>query len=525
MMSDMLGKTVGPYRIAQKLGAGGMGVVYLAEHTLLGRRAAVKMLLPEFSLNRDIVTRFFNEARAATAIRHPGIVEIYDFGFDSDGAAFIVMEFLHGVSLADRLSHGRVSPQGVLVIARQVASALAAAHAAGIVHRDLKPDNVFLVPDPDVRGGERIKLLDFGIAKLARAQAQGVVQRTQTGSIIGTPSYMSPEQCRGISVDHRSDLYSLGCMLFELCTGTPPFVGEGAGDVLSAHIHLSPPTMHSLAPDTPSQIESLVQRLLVKDPALRISNAEEVMHAVDEAVLTLEPHVEPALRGGYPPSVFDTPKPAPSSLTTLSSGAGSLGSPSRSLAARPRARWFAFAGIVATAGVLLFLSSKFGDDSSSSKEPPSEAASQAPSTSRSSEEVPTSAPAAEPVAVAVIATESAKVAGDTGEASVAKDAPAEGEVSGRLPHDGDGKVSFSLDSTPPGAELVLDGRVLGKTPYRGALPRTARRLTLTLRLSGYKDRKLVVRPNGPIAEMLTLDEKVQRPDDDDRDNSINPFAE
>lgn len=268
-----------------------------------------------------------------------------------------------------------------------------------------------------------------------------------------------------------------------------------------------------------------MQRLLVKDPALRISNAEEVMHAVDEAALSLEPHVGPALRSSYPASVVDRPTPGPSSLTTLSSGAGSLVSPSRTLAVRPRVRWFAFAGIVATAGIALFLSSKFGGDSSGSKERPSEAASQAPPTSRSSEGVPTSAPVAEPFSAAVIATESAKVAGDAGEADVAKDAPAEGAFSSRLPYDADGEVSLSLDSAPPGAELVLDGRVLGKTPYRGALPRTARRITLTLRLSGYKDRKLAVRPNGPIAEMINLNEKVQRSDNDDRDNSIDPFAE
>jgi serine/threonine-protein kinase len=143
----MIGKTVGQYRISKKIGAGGMGVVYLAEHTLLGRPAAVKMLLPELTQDRVVVSRFFNEARAATSIRHPGIVEIYDFGFEPDGAAYIVMEYLEGETLARRAKRGVLSYEAAIAIVRQIASALAAAHGKGIIHRDLKPDNVFLVPD------------------------------------------------------------------------------------------------------------------------------------------------------------------------------------------------------------------------------------------------------------------------------------------------------------------------------------------------------------------------------------------
>ncbi|HEX7842061.1 MAG TPA: serine/threonine-protein kinase, partial [Kofleriaceae bacterium] len=257
-----------------------MGAVYAGEHALLGRPAAIKVLLPELSQKQDVVMRFFNEARAATAIRHPGIIEIYDFGWTPDGAAFIVMEHLEGETLGRRAARARFRWPAALAIARQIAGALSAAHAKGIVHRDLKPDNVFLVPDPEVPGGERIKLLDFGIAKLA-VESPGTVNVTKTGAVMGTPTYMAPEQCRGVVVDHRADLYALGCVLYELCCGRPPFVGEGTGDVLAAHIHVPIPAMTGTASEIPPVVEQLVRRLLAKSPADRVQSAEELIRAID----------------------------------------------------------------------------------------------------------------------------------------------------------------------------------------------------------------------------------------------------
>jgi eukaryotic-like serine/threonine-protein kinase len=277
----MDGRLIGQYRVTGVLGEGGMGIVYAAEHTLLGRPAAVKVLLPRFSSEQAIVQRFFNEARAATAIRHLGIVEVYDFGWTSDGAAFIVMELLQGETLRARHKRGLMRWSTALALARQIAGALGAAHAKSIVHRDLKPDNVFLIPDAEVRGGERIKLLDFGIAKLAGAVSGQ--HKTQTGALMGTPTYMAPEQCRGVDVDSRADLYALGCILFELCTGQPPFVGEGAGDVLAAHIYLPPPTMASLVGGVPEQIEALVRRMLAKSPTDRVQTADELIRLIDAA--------------------------------------------------------------------------------------------------------------------------------------------------------------------------------------------------------------------------------------------------
>jgi serine/threonine protein kinase len=163
----MIGTTLGSYRIVRELGMGGMGVVYYAEHPMLGKRVAIKLLRTELSRNQEVVGRFFNEAKAVTTINHPGLVDIYDFGYTNDGSAYIVMEFLEGESLAARLRRERPTVDVVIALARQLAGALGAAHARGIVHRDLKPDNIYLTPDPDVALGIRAKVLDFGIAKLA----------------------------------------------------------------------------------------------------------------------------------------------------------------------------------------------------------------------------------------------------------------------------------------------------------------------------------------------------------------------
>src|SRR3954454_2598860 len=189
------GTQIGAYRVVKKIGEGGMGSVWLAEHLALGRRAAIKVLHPEVSNRPDIVTRFFNEARAATAISDPGIVQIFDFGQHVDGSAYIVMELLDGEPLDRRLQRaGALGLVDGLRLMRQVASTLGAAHARGIIHRDLKPENIYIVRDPEVPGGERAKVLDFGIAKLAGTDV-GV--KTQTEAMLGTPAFMSPEQCRG----------------------------------------------------------------------------------------------------------------------------------------------------------------------------------------------------------------------------------------------------------------------------------------------------------------------------------------
>jgi serine/threonine protein kinase len=274
---SMVGRVLGNYRIVAELSTGGMGTVYRAEHELLGRTAAVKLLRPELTANPELVQRFFNEAKAATAIRHPGIIEVFDFGHAEDGRAYLIMEFLDGDSLAKRLAdRGRLSEQEAAQITRGIASALTAAHKRGIVHRDLKPDNIFLVPDPDLPSGERPKVLDFGIAKLADPVPSSV-RHTATGVLMGTPLYMAPEQARAAAeIDHRADLYSLGCILYELLVGDPPFVAQGAGEIIALQLFGQPTAPSARLSTISGEMERIVMRLLEKEPADRFQSAAEL---------------------------------------------------------------------------------------------------------------------------------------------------------------------------------------------------------------------------------------------------------
>jgi hypothetical protein len=310
------GTQIGAYRVLHQIGEGGMGSVWLAEHISLGRRAALKVLHPEFSSRPDVVTRFFNEARAATTIPDPGIVQIFDFGQHVDGSAYIVMELLDGEPLDRRLRReSALSLADGLRLMRQVASTLGAAHARGVVHRDLKPENIFIVRDPEVPGGERAKVLDFGIAKLAGDQ---VNIKTQTSAMMGTPTFMSPEQCRGAGyVDQRSDVYSLGCVLFTLVVGRPPFEADGVGEIIAMHLREPPPAPSRLRPGIPPEIDQLVLCCLAKDPAQRFQSAADLAIAIG-GLLGSSPQVPAARTGGY------VTAPAP---TTLSFANGAIGAP------------------------------------------------------------------------------------------------------------------------------------------------------------------------------------------------------
>jgi serine/threonine-protein kinase len=278
----MIGQTVGSYKILEKVGEGGMGVVYKGEHQMIGRMAAIKVLLAEYSQQPNIVKRFFNEARAATAIKHPGIVDVFDFGHHTDGSAYIIMEMLEGEPLSQRIQRlGKLPIDHAVGIMSQVASALGAAHAEGIVHRDLKPDNIFLVPDPLVSIGDRVKLLDFGIAKLAK-ELRGDLDATRAGAILGTPQYMAPEQCMGLQdVDHRADMYALGCLLFHLLCGRPPFTSEEIGKISIEHMTQKPPNPRDIEPEIPEALAKTVLRLLEKAPVARFQSCGQLIAALD----------------------------------------------------------------------------------------------------------------------------------------------------------------------------------------------------------------------------------------------------
>ena len=307
------GGTIGSYRVVRKLGEGGMGTVYLGEHTLLGRAAAIKVLLPSLLASEEIVQRFFNEARAVTRIADPGIVQVFDFGHQIDVGAYIIMELLEGESIGQRLRRiGRFEPLETLRLMRLIASALAAAHAKGIVHRDLKPENIFIVPDPGVPGGERAKILDFGIAKLAGDEA--AAPKTRTGAVMGTPMYMSPEQCSGGGVvDHRSDIYAIGCVMFAMVTGRAPFDGPGSGDLIAAHLREPAPLASTRIRGLSGAIDALVQRCMQKSPAQRFSSMTELGHALAAAE-----HAVAGQRAVLPaaPSSDPLPWPAIAELTT-----------------------------------------------------------------------------------------------------------------------------------------------------------------------------------------------------------------
>jgi serine/threonine protein kinase len=302
----VLGALLGNYRVLEQLGQGGMGVVYVGRHEALGHKVVVKVLRPEMSRDAEMVQRFFNEAQAAAAIRNPGIVQVFDFGTTPDGRAYITMELLEGETLTERLKQRQLDATECCRIGRQIANALQAAHGVGITHRDLKPDNLFLVPDAEVTGGERVKVLDFGIAKLA-GELQGSGVQTRTNIVMGTPSYMAPEQCRGGgAIDPRADIYSLGCILFKMCCGRPPFLGQGAGEIVGAHLHVPPPRLDSLAPEMPAELGALVGKMLEKPPDARPQTMAAVSQALDEILRAL----------GGPSARALTPLPIPPTIAT-----------------------------------------------------------------------------------------------------------------------------------------------------------------------------------------------------------------
>jgi serine/threonine-protein kinase len=328
----MIGETLGSYRVLSKLGEGGMGTVYLAEHPLIGRRAAVKVLLPQFSNDQEMLARFFNEARATATLRHPALVDVFDFGTHvQTGCAFLIMDYLEGETLMSRLRSRQGIPLANAVdLALQIAGGAAAAHDAGIVHRDLKPENIFLLPDPSRPGFDRVKILDFGIAKLTNAAFTSAASRTRSGLILGTPLYMSPEQCRGVThIDLRADVYSLGCILFAMVLGRPPFDLEFSGDLIAAHLNTPPPRPTLLDPAVPPEMEAVILKALAKDPRDRYQTmaalAEELklVPAGMPRTMILPPRNTPYVRASAPPAM-PAQYPAGTTLSHAASATNSI---------------------------------------------------------------------------------------------------------------------------------------------------------------------------------------------------------
>jgi serine/threonine-protein kinase len=486
----LIGQTVGNYLVTQKLGEGGMGSVYLAEHPTIGKKVALKVLHAEFSSNPEVAERFFTEAKAVNAIGHPNIVDIVDYGViqagqgGRDRLVYFIMEYLSGTTLSHVIrTESPLAPERALMIALQVADALAASHRCGIVHRDLKPDNIILI----TRGRERdfVKLLDFGIAKLTGGDGLSS-HRTRTGLVLGTPAYMSPEQCEGKpNVDHRTDVYALGICLYEMLVGRVPFIGEGYGEILVQHLAQQPIPPSRYRMMSP-HVEAVVLKALEKNPQQRYPTMDEMIRAMSDPVGFVEAHGGitgflqktlmpstaplPDIRLTPPPMTSPHPavlhSPVPGTLSPVPST--TLGAASGQVAGSRSKTGFLIGGAVvvvaAIVGVVLVVSSKKSDSSGDTPGSGSTVA------NAGSMVVTPPPPPALPDAAPVKPPEK-------GSAEVKTPEP-------QLP----ANLSVVVKSDPPGAEIILNEYPTGKktnTTLVG-IPRDSSP-TIKLHLHGYQD--------------------------------------
>lgn len=304
---SITGQQVGKYRVGPLIGTGGMAEVYMGEEMggLMARRVAIKVVLPELCQNPQVVNRMMNEARALGRISHPGVVQVYDVQQTMDGRLCIIMELLQGRSMRAWLAErGRLSVDEALFVTMQMVDALAAAHEKNIIHRDIKPDNAFVVVDQ--AGGVHVKVMDFGIAKLV---GDGGLVQTGAKDKMGTADYMPPEQFRSPKdVDHRTDQYALGCMLFEMLTGQVPFPSRNLVQAMQAHAAQPPPALRSLVPHAPVALEQTVARLLAKTPFERFDSMRELKQVLESIRAGGQPNVygQPA-SGAYQAAGVQTP--------------------------------------------------------------------------------------------------------------------------------------------------------------------------------------------------------------------------
>jgi serine/threonine protein kinase len=372
-------RLIGPYKVMGSLGRGGMAEVFEAEHRHLGQIRALKVLLPEISARPELVDRLLAEARAMARLRHPAIVEVFDCDVLPDGTAFIAMECLRGEPLRlwqERAGKLAEQPMLAAAIVGRIGEGLAFAHQQGVVHRDLKPENILLVPDPREKGAFAVKILDFGVAKMLRDERP----RTPTldGCVIGTPVCMAPEQWRpGAEIDHRADIYALGCLFFETLCGRPPFLETDDVQIMHAHLEATPPSVRALEANLPAGFDGLISRMLAKAPEDRPQTVEEVL--VDlEALIGLERsrwgsllRTPPGWPAVAPETAARSTQPALSAVPSVPRAP----SRSRSLASRwdragrdPRTRLALFGclGMLATSAVVgaLLLRSKEGSATS-----------------------------------------------------------------------------------------------------------------------------------------------------------------
>ncbi len=473
------GTMVGEYRIEGKLGSGGFGTVYRAKHPVIGKPAAVKVLGAAFSTSDDMVSRFVSEARAANTIQDPHIIDIFSFGVLEDGRQYFVMELLAGIGFEELIEdHAPLAPALVLQIMKGIARALDAAHEAEIVHRDLKPDNVFLTVDDD--GNPLAKLLDFGVAKLLGENV--VSHKTGTGAPVGTPHYMSPEQCMGIAVDHRADIYAFGVVCFEALTGTRPFSGDSYLALLSQHANAPPPKASERHPALGDTFDGILSDLMAKEPDQRPQSLGQAMDRLIEAAGEKGWNVEapPPL----PSEVLRTVKRSPTPDQPLARGG--------SAASKDEKRELGAAQTVAAS-----TTGGEGDDGS-----------------RQSSTHPLWLLAGAAIIGVVAYAASGMLAGPgTGAAPEPTDDSTEASASveggvpspGLSPPDGGAaqpeaeagttkpgepdQVALRVESAPPGATVLLDGKKLGLAPGPFLVDRSAESQVLTVQAPGHQSKE------------------------------------
>ncbi|MBO6938736.1 MAG: protein kinase [Deltaproteobacteria bacterium] len=459
----IVGTTIdGRYEVESVLGEGGMGLVYKARHIVLNKPLAIKVLRPDVSRDEEIITRFRQEAQSASAIGNQHIIDISDFGTLPDGSTYFVMEFLNGVDLTGAIEEAAapppaepgqpaprtgMDPKRIVHVTKQLCRALGAAHEAGIVHRDLKPDNIYLIK----RGGDSnfVKVLDFGIAKVGGSSSK----LTRAGQVFGTPHYMSPEQCAGSGVDHRTDIYALGVIMYEMATGDVPFDADNLMGILTKHLYEEPAAPRTLVPSIPEELELVILKAMTKQADVRYQTMEELLQdleRVEAGVGTMARETTTSFRTGATDSI-DAPNlggggksklPLIAGLAVLLIGGG------------------------AAAAVMLA-----GED-------PPEPIVETPPIAESpevSEEVP---------------EETEEVPEETAETGAA-------EV-----------VKVNIVSNPEGAEVWRGDELLGNAPMEVDRP-TEGRLELELRMPGYESRALVISPRTSTTVRFTL-EREQR---------------
>ncbi|MEO6955086.1 MAG: serine/threonine-protein kinase [Polyangia bacterium] len=433
------------YRVLSKLGEGGMGVVYLAEHILIEKKVALKILGEDFARKSDLVARFMQEAKAASRIGHENIVDISDFGQTASGSVFFAMEHLEGSDLATAIRNDGPMPFArVLPIVQQISRALAAAHGKGIIHRDMKPENIFII----TRNGQPdfVKILDFGIAKMS-ALDEPNERLTRTGMIFGTPEYMSPEQARGDRPDHRVDIYALGCIIYEMLTGDVPFHAETFMGVLTKHMFETPEPLGAHVP-VPSDVEAVVMRALSKNRDERYQSMRELADALTACSGTdVSIHWNSEVSGQAPAYTKQlSGVPGPDAQRT---GSQAVPTSERSEEAprRSRAPWYVGGGIIVAAGLFLAL--------------------------RPHALPPVVAPITPPIVVP-----------QTVEPPLVPVIPAVHTV--------------TVTMNPPGGELWDGEKLLGKLNGAFQLRHSTVSRSLTARKKGYRDHFFVVMPNSDV---------------------------